>query len=417
MTTNDSVGKSVLFVTALAEPERGGGVEHTLWNLSKALSNNGYNCSILALDDKPGIRRQIVDGVTVWKAGATAGYWPWAGRESSPAGLVKRQIGHALTTFNPFIQTVLNSILQQQKPDLVSFHNLTGWSVASWKTVARAGIPVVQVLHDFLPVCFHSVMRREGRNCTSPCSHCRFRRLTTAPYSQYLTAVIGVSQYVLNRHLELGFFRGVPVKKVIHNVRMADTLGVGTLPSRTSRTGLRFGFIGRLDPSKGVEELIRALRDAGLPDAELSLAGSGPKCYEDLLKREGGEQVNLLGQVRPADFYPNVDVVVVPSLWNEVLGNVVYEALAFGKVVLAAKRGGIPEMINHDENGLLFDPENHSEFTLLLKRIAADEQLRARLSAAAPASAEYFLDENRWVAQYEEVYRSMLTIAHNQGTI
>lgn len=410
MMASQSPGLTILFVSSLADPKKGGGVEHTLMNLTKALTDRGHRCILLSLGNSSGLSKAEVDGVTLWMAGATAGVWPWAEAECGERpGLLKRQTSHALTTFNPFIQDSLRKIIQIEKPDIISFHNLTGWSVASWKTASMLGVPTLQVLHDFLPICFHSVMTRGLERCEAPCRYCKFRRCTTRPYSKYLTAVVGVSHYVLGRYLELGYFNATPVRKVIHNVRLAAQLGVGEHPVLERSGPIRFGYIGRLDPFKGVEQLIRAFRDGNIPGAELFVAGSGSSSYESHLRHISDGQVRFLGQVRPADFFPAVDVIVVPSIWNEVLGNVVYEALAFGKVVLASNRGGIPEMIENGVNGLLFNPEDHGSFVKYLKKLAIDTSLRKRLSEAAPESASEFLDGDLWVRRYEQVYQDMMT--------
>ncbi|MBU2818033.1 glycosyltransferase family 4 protein, partial [Acidithiobacillus ferrooxidans] len=74
-----------------------------------------------------------------------------------------------------------------------------------------------------------------------------------------------------------------------------------------------------------------------------------------------------------------VDIVVVPSLWQEPLGLVVAEALAFGKPVIASKRGGIPEMIKDGENGLLFEPNRPEDLQESLHRLGSDRAMRVRM--------------------------------------
>lgn len=99
--------------------------------------------------------------------------------------------------------------------------------------------------------------------------------------------------------------------------------------------------------------------------------------------------------------------MVVPSLWHDTFPGVVFEALAFGKPVVGARRGGIPEMIHAGENGLLFEPDRPEELVAALRRLAGDTALRARMGQAARASARPFLDWDGWMAQYHAIYERL----------
>ena len=82
----------------------------------------------------------------------------------------------------------------------------------------------------------------------------------------------------------------------------------------------------------------------------LSVAGDGPQSYIDRLRsRAAGLPVKFLGHVKPGDFFPLIDLTVVPSIWNEPLGRVVIESMAFGKAVVCTPVGGMPELIKGRE--------------------------------------------------------------------
>lgn len=100
--------------------------------------------------------------------------------------------------------------------------------------------------------------------------------------------------------------------------------------------------------------------------------------------------------------------MVVPSLWNEPLGMVVAEALAFSKPVIGSRRRGVPEMIRHGENGLLFEPDRPGELVEALRQLAGDATLRVRMGRAAQISAQPFLDRDGWIERYLEVYAGIV---------
>jgi glycosyltransferase involved in cell wall biosynthesis len=109
---------------------------------------------------------------------------------------------------------------------------------------------------------------------------------------------------------------------------------------------LRLGFVGRLDPKKGIENLLaasRILKDRGGPVFSLAIAGSGSSDYEAKLRREIerldlSNEVALLGDVRGDEkqrMFERTDVVVAPS-FTENFAIVVAEALAHGAAVIAS---------------------------------------------------------------------------------
>jgi glycosyltransferase involved in cell wall biosynthesis len=168
---------------------------------------------------------------------------------------------------------------------------------------------------------------------------------------------------------------------------------------------LRFGFIGAINSVKGIELLLHTYIKNPFHDTELLVAGVGNSEYSDKLKLSAtGHTVRFLGRVKPADFYPLVDVVVVPSLWNEPLGTVIMEAMIFGKAVIASNTGGTPEMVVDGENGLLFNPDNPSGLLDAMARLSASQDLRARLAEGADRCRARFMDRDRFLDEHISCY-------------
>lgn len=395
----------ILFLHSLAESELGGGAEITLWSLMRGLRDAGHKCVLLATSNESGLKHTESEGITVWTAGIFNVYWPF--NKKRPAAPF-RFIWHTLDSYNPWMQAYIRKIVTEEKPDVASLHNLPGWSAASWVTLTRLGVPLVQVLHDYHLICVKATMHKHGRNCTGQCGICNMFRMPHRALSRSLQAIVAVSYFVLKRHRALGYFEDVPIQRVIHNARSPKSLGVNQLFISNPHSCFRVGYIGRLDAAKGVELLIQAFLSADLPNAELWIAGSGMQNYEaQLRKRVSNPRVRFLGRVAPGDFYPQVDVVVVPSLLNDNLPGVLFESLAFGKPVIGSRRGGIPEMLREGENGLLFEPNSPGELVNALRRIHDDEILRAHLAANACLSSRPFMDLPTWVDTYQSLFREM----------
>lgn len=396
----------VLFLNVLDDPEIGAGVEMTLHHLTQGLIQHGIEPVMLSITKESGLHQTSRNGIRIWRAGIRNIYQPDLKHRHHPAA---RALWHFLDSYNAAMQPLLRRVLTIEKPDVVSLHNLPGWSSAVWKTIAELDIPSVQVLHDAYNLCPKGSMYREGHgNCSAQCFSCRLLRLPHRTLSRRLSAVVGVSNFILERHVQAGYFTEVPVRRVINNARDPTDLGTKETKKRPPDSTFRVGFIGRLDPTKGIELLLHSFRAAGLDDAELWIAGTGESNYECRLKAQYSDaNVRFLGRVSPRDFYPNVDVIVVPSLWHDTFPGVVFEALAFGKPVIGSRRGGIPEIIQNGQNGFLFEPNSPQELTDLIRTLAADNDLRNALNQAALESASRYLDRKAWVNSYLNIYKQV----------
>jgi glycosyltransferase involved in cell wall biosynthesis len=148
---------------------------------------------------------------------------------------------------------------------------------------------------------------------------------------------------------------------------------------------LVIGAVGRLSDEKGVDLLIRAadrLARAGL-DVGLLIAGEGdeePRLRRLVEELGCGERVRLLGfRADVKELYQAFDVFALSSL-REGLPNVLLEAMALEVPVLATRIAGVPQLIDHEQNGLLIQPGSVDELTRALERLLRDSELRQRLA-------------------------------------
>ena len=156
---------------------------------------------------------------------------------------------------------------------------------------------------------------------------------------------------------------------------------------------LLVGAVGRLSPEKGFDRLIRAvdrLVRGGCP-VDLAIIGEGGKRprLESLIAELGvGERVRLLGhRTDAADLFQAMDVFALSSVC-EGLPNVVLEALATEVPVVATRIAGVPSVIQHEQNGLLVEPDNVDQLAAALETLLADRTLRCRLAKAGRKTVE-----------------------------
>jgi glycosyltransferase involved in cell wall biosynthesis len=151
---------------------------------------------------------------------------------------------------------------------------------------------------------------------------------------------------------------------------------------------LRVAFLARADKIKGAETLIKAVRAAPDLDLEVHLyvlaQSAGDAKHLATLKSLAGDDTRIA--LRPPVPHHQVigmlgtyHLVAVPSRWLETGPLVVLEAFAAGTPVIGSRLGGIAELVRHEENGLLIDSMDISEWTAALRVCAQDRNLLIKL--------------------------------------
>ncbi|NOY88988.1 MAG: glycosyltransferase family 4 protein [FCB group bacterium] len=224
--------------------------------------------------------------------------------------------------------------------------------------------------------------------------------------SDNVNAIVGISKFILDRHLKFGYFHHANIKTYIYN----PINGIEKIPLRQNRKNniVTFGYIGLLAPSKGIEYLLKHFYQIDLKKARLLVFGRGiTPAYEKYLK-DHYQQDNIIfmGFKKTEEIYPLLDVIVVPSLWEEPFGRIVPEAYVYGLPVIVSKRGGLPEIVDEGITGYIFDPDRENDFEKKLKLFLEDKELLNRLSENCLKKAREFSVE-KVVEKYIDVYRRL----------
>jgi len=186
---------------------------------------------------------------------------------------------------------------------------------------------------------------------------------------------------------------------------------------RFRETDLAVGIVGQITPRKGQLELLRAFAGAltEVPNSVLLVAGAPlfnrDHEYLELLKRATGElgignKVRMLGARNDvATIMQGLDLLVVNSS-AEPFGLVLVEGMACGTPVLATAVDGIPEIINHDENGWLVPPRDEAALNKAMVQLCRAPELRARLAKRAKQSVTARFAVGRYITELQKFYRS-----------
>jgi glycosyltransferase involved in cell wall biosynthesis len=156
---------------------------------------------------------------------------------------------------------------------------------------------------------------------------------------------------------------------------------------------LRFGFVGTILPTKGLDVLIRAFRSVKAENVRLDIYGREDitPVYVQRVRElaKGDSRITFHGSFSPdqrGEIYRQIDVFVMPSIWHETFSFVAREALQAGIPVIASQVGALQEAVQEGVNGYLFPPNDHEYLGKIIRGIANNpEQLRS-LTVPGPVS-------------------------------
>ncbi len=276
-------------------------------------------------------------------------------------------------------------VIDAFKPDLIHAHNVYAQlSSAVLDAAKKRGVPAVLTAHDYKLVCPSYMMLDHGKICEKCIDgnylHCfltschKEDRMASAVYTaeSYFNAWLGKYDSVKKFVCPSAFIQS----KLAHRFPQNQLTVLNNPADLTAyrpqfQDGGYYLFTGRLSKEKGVFTLITAFKDLGLP---LKIAGTGPLEAECRKMAEGASNIQLVGYQTGKDLealYQGARACVVPSEWYENAPLAVIEPLGYAKPVIAARIGGIPELMRDGESGFLFTPFDAEDLKAKVKRMQA----------------------------------------------
>jgi len=264
------------------------------------------------------------------------------------------------------------------KPDLVFIHNIYHQISPSILDVCRTeGLPVVQMVHDYNPVCPNYKLFANGQ-ITERCKDGKFYRdIDTSSLARFCLSLGEVSAMYV--HAWMGIYKknidfwvcpsrftkekliefGLPRSQVVELPYCLELPKAIKAPRTKEEYLLCFG---RLSDEKGFDVAIRAMEH--LPGLVLKIAGSGPMEEElqSLTESLGlSGRVEFLGLQSPDEvkrLIAGARLVVMPSIWYEVFPYSITESFAQGTIVIGSNMGAVEDMVGSIDKRLLFQAGN-----------------------------------------------------------
>lgn len=341
------------------------------------------------------------------------------------------------TYSQPVMKWVHERILRDVNPDFVHIYHLLNHTTALLDTAAALGIPVFATPTDFFGFCLTNRLEAaDGGLCTGPnptrsnCISCHLKAarlneaglvsqtLSIAPFrpiaARALAALartrpsskfrslrpsditlrpdrlreamsiyregIAPSTFLRDAYLANGF----PAK--LRLVHFGLDIDRSAKPPSPDPSKVRLGYMGQIVAHKGVDVLIRGLREAAMPNVSLTIWGDtsqDPAYMKKLSSLADGQNVTFAGRFAREDVakvLAGVDVAAIPSTWYENSPQSLLEALATHTPVIVSDVAGLTEFVTHGQSGFIIPRGDAGAMAKVLRELGGNPGRAAELS-------------------------------------
>lgn len=339
-----------------------------------------------------------------------------------PSGLFGKVKTALTTAYSPASRAAARDHLRRFKPDVVHVHNFFPQiSPAVYDACQDEGIPVVQTLHNYRPICPGAMLMRDGKICEQCISGSPYLAAWHGCYKGSKPGSLVVANMVA-RHRREGTWRhkvdrfialtefgkgkfveaGFPADKIAVKANFLHDPLRDSPRHYPPAPGFAL-FVGRISEEKGIKTLLQAW-SAFDDQSVLKVAGVGP--LEALL--QGKPNIQALGRQNAAkvsQLMREAAFLVLPSEWYEGFPLVLVEAFAHGLPVLASRLGSMADIIEDGENGLLFTPGDAGDLAAKAKWLLKNPQQAQKFGENARRTFLEKYTAERNYAELMEIYR------------
>lgn len=389
-------------VLIVSTSERSGGGAIAANRLMDALNHNGVKAKML-------VRDKQTDNISVAQAGNII---PKALERLSVLlhnGL-KRKTMWQVDLGNTGID--ITSTEEYREADVIHLHwiNQGMLSLNTIRKIVRSGKKVVWTLHDEWPLL--GVCHYRGDCTEAECRHCplmqgstpnRIYKKKRAIYNEGNITFVGCSQWITNQAL-----KALPGQHIVHINNCIPHEQFHPIAQADARLKLHLPADKRLvlfccdkvtDERKGMHYLLEALKHLQDENIHLIVVGKGAETLQ-LPANIGTTLMGRIDSTRMPLLYAAANVFVTPSLQDN-LPNTIAEAMSMGTPCVGFHVGGIPEMIDHQQNGYVAQYRDAADLAQGIRFVLTHEMREAAAHKAANAFGETHVAQ-----QYIKIYES-----------
>ncbi len=404
-----------------------GGAHRQTQLLGSELKRRGHAVSVATVWHGGSLEPQDDAGVTVYPLKQLRTCLPWLVRDYRQR--------HSPPFPDPVTIAELARLIERLEPDLVHSYGWITFSCAA--ALFGKDTPLLASTRDYAYICANQTLLCNGRPCDGPssikCLRCSGKnygmlkgwvavggvRLGRALMARREDGIHSISNYV-QQVMERDFWNGrapdtnTVIRSVIPSFREQDPVEPFSADPQVESYVKRLPkepfilFVGALRVVKGLKQLVAAYERLVAPPP-LVLIGT----IEQDTPREMPPGILVL------ESFPHRAVMaawehalfgVLPSLWPEPLGSVVYEGMSRGKAVIGTAPGGHADMIRDGETGFLVPPGDVDALTHAMQILIDNPEMRERLGRAARERAKLFTADSA-IPRFEQLYADVISKA------
>ena len=406
----------ILEIHILYTREKSSGVNEILFPMINKINESGHEAYIFATDIQPYLDenypyiKYFPKHTSHWEKGGIKNYFKKLGKK----------------IYNLEAKDNLAKMLDDIKPDIVHIHSVWCLSFSIIKPIKDRNIPIIYTAHD-ASYCCPAIFCIGDKFCTA-CSGlntlpCTLKKCINGNFSKslyysfkalierLLCKVNDIDLILTPSEAMAKYFEkfNIPKDKLCVLNNYVPDANIKQISESSSKN--YFFYAGGLAKEKGIYTLLEAVKQ--LPsEIEFHIAGSTDynNDVQKIIQENQLTNIKILGRLSRTEIYEeykNCISSIVPSAWFENFPTVVLESFANCKPSIGSKVGGIPEMIEQDKTGLLFEVNNANQLSECIMKYWNDRNLAAEhgKNAYEKLCSQYTEEKhfNKLMEIYEEV--------------
>lgn len=400
------MNKKIIIVNTFFSPI--GGAENIAYNTYEILKNNGFEVYFWACNKKPFFDKTYpyIKDFTKYDS-SFLNYFSWYYNN------------RAKKDFQKFINLV--------NPDIIHLHNFISYLSPSILDCCK-NIPTIVTLHDTSIVCpAVKLLYKNKKLCTEiKCQknkyfNCIFNNCAPGGFEANLRKTLRA--YLLHDKLKY-IDKFISPSDSLKSLMLNAQIGIGqdkivTINNFLTKEELKtipnyknegyFLFVGRLSKEKGIHYLLEAMKDVP-QKIKLKIVGMGPeenklKQYVEEYNLNNIEFLGFKNRTEIKNLYQNCISTILPCNWFENFPTTNMESFINGKPVIASNIGGIPEQVEHNKTGLLFEPANVEQLKNCILKYWNNPSLVIKHGENAYHKAHNLYSEYRYYKELIKIYQ------------
>ncbi|MDP2656714.1 MAG: glycosyltransferase [bacterium] len=349
----------ILVINSLYPPYHRGGAEVVVGTIVHALKTT-HDVHVMTLRPWKGMRSLAMtttkeEGVTVHR------FFAWnifSFLNIARHSFIVRAIWHIKDAFNIHSYFMTRRLIARLKPDLILSHNIKGIGYTVFRAIQASKVCTIHTMHDVQMIEPSGlIMWGKDQVLTKPSFLYRIIIFFTRWLAGSPQTVIFPSQFLKELYERYGFFKKSTCEIVLNPV--PDAFFAEQTQEKILHTPCRFFNFGQVEVHKGIRPLLEALALVPELDCMLTIAGSGSLVAyvkECAVTDPRINYVGMLDRNGVKDALGRTDYTIMPSLCYENSPMAIYESMANGVPVIAARIGGVAELVDDGVNGYIFTP-------------------------------------------------------------